>query len=84
MQINAIGNDVVYMVTTEHTIETPLFKGGIYTAVNATTGQLIWKLSGYTGEFFTISYAMADGYNNWFNGYDNSIYVVGRGPSQTT
>jgi hypothetical protein len=27
---------------------------------------------------------MADGYNTWFNGYDNSIYVVGRGPSQTT
>ena len=84
MQINAIGNGVVYMVTTEHTIETPLFKGGIQTAINATTGQLIWSLSGYTGEFFTISYAMADGYNTWYNGYDNSVYVVGRGPSQTT
>ena len=39
MQINAIGNDVVYMVTTEHTIETPLFKGGVNVAINATTGQ---------------------------------------------
>ena len=83
MQINAIGNGVVYQVTTEHTIETPLFKGGFASAINATTGQLIWSLSGYTGEFFAISYAMADGYNTWFNGYDNSIYVVGRGPSQT-
>ena len=83
-QINAIGNGVVYMVTTEHTIETPLFKGSVATAVNATTGKQIWTLSGYTGEFFTISYAMADGYNTWFNGYDNSIYVVGRGPSATT
>jgi hypothetical protein len=27
---------------------------------------------------------MADGYNTWFNGYDNQIYVVGRGPSATT
>jgi len=84
MQINAIGNDVVYMVTTEHTIETPLFKGAVATAVNATTGAEIWTLSDYTGEFFGISYAMADGYNTWFNGYDNSIYVVGRGPSHTT
>jgi len=84
MQINAIGNGIVYMVTTEHTIETPLFKGGVNVAINATTGQEIWSLSGYTGEFFTISYAMADGYNTWFNGYDNSVYVVGRGPSQTT
>ena len=31
-----------------------------------------------------MSYAMADGYNTWFNGYDNQIYVVGRGPSATT
>jgi hypothetical protein len=84
MQINAIGDGVVYMVTTEHTIETPLFKGGFTVAINATTGQQLWTLSEYTGEFFTTSYAMADGYNTWFNGYDNSIYVVGRGPSQTT
>lgn len=82
MQINAVGNDVVYMVTTEHTIETPLNKGAFAVAINATTGQQIWTLSSYTGEFFGISYAMADGYNTWFNGYDNSIYVVGRGPSQ--
>jgi len=31
-----------------------------------------------------MSYAMADGYNTWFNGYDSQIYVVGRGPSVTT
>jgi hypothetical protein len=84
MQINAIGNGVVYMVTTEHTIETPLFKGAFAVAINATTGKQIWTISDYTGEFFGISYAMADGYNTWFNGYDNSIYVVGRGPSKTT
>ncbi len=82
--INAIGNGVVYTVTTEHTIETPLFKGSLARAINATTGQEIWTVSGYTGEFTTMSYAMADGYNTWFNGYDNSIYVVGRGPSATT
>jgi outer membrane protein assembly factor BamB len=82
--INAIGGGIVYTVTTEHTIETPLFKGSLARAINATTGQEIWSVSGYTGEFTTFSYAMADGYNTWFNGYDNSIYVVGRGPSATT
>jgi hypothetical protein len=54
------------------------------TAINATTGKQIWQLSGITAEFGEMSYAMADGYNTWFNGYDNQIYVVGRGPSQTT
>ncbi len=82
--VQAIGGDVVYLVTTEHTPESPLFKGGVASAINATTGTLIWAVSDYTGEFEYFSYAAADGYNTWFNGYDNSIYVVGRGPSQTT
>ncbi|HLN89401.1 MAG TPA: PQQ-binding-like beta-propeller repeat protein [Candidatus Binatia bacterium] len=82
--INAIGNGVIYMVTTEHTVETPIPKGSLARAVNATTGEEIWTLSDYTGEFLAFSYAIADGYATWFNGYDNQIYVVGRGPSQTT
>jgi hypothetical protein len=82
--VNAVGNDVVYLVTTEHTPETPLFKGGLARAINATTGKEIWTISEYTGEFQVFSYAAADGYNTWFNGYDAQIYVVGRGPSQTT
>jgi hypothetical protein len=82
--VNAVGSGVVYLVTSEHTPETPLFKGGLQRAINATTGAEIWTISGYTGEFLVFSYAMADGYNTWFNGYDNQIYVVGKGPSQTT
>ena len=72
------------MVTTEHTVETPIFKGALARAINATTGAEIWTLSDYTGEFFAMSYAMADGYNTWFNGYDDQVYVVGQGPSATT
>ena len=82
--VNAVGSGVIYTVTTEHTEETPIFKGALARAINATTGQQIWTISDYTGEFLTSSYAMADGYNTFFNGYDNQIYVVGRGPSQTT
>jgi hypothetical protein len=82
--IQAIGNGVVYLVTTEHTVETPIFKGALARAINATTGAEIWTLSDYTGEFFAMSYAMADGYNTWFNGYDDQVYVVGQGPSATT
>jgi hypothetical protein len=82
--VNAIGNGIVYTVTTEHTPETPIFKGALARAINATTGAEIWTLSDYTGEFQTFSYAMADGYNTWFNGYDAQIYTVGQGPSSTT
>jgi hypothetical protein len=80
--IYAIGNGVVYTVTSEHTFETPIYKGALTRAINATTGQEIWTLSDATGS--PESTAMADGYNNFFNGYDDQIYTVGQGPSATT
>ncbi len=82
--IQAIGNDVVYLITSEHTWTTPIYKDGLARAVNATDGSEIWTVSSVTMEFGKTSYAMADGYNTWFNGYDNQIYVVGRGASSTT
>ncbi|MBT0159578.1 PQQ-binding-like beta-propeller repeat protein [Candidatus Bathyarchaeota archaeon A05DMB-2] len=82
--IGAIGNGIVYTFTAEHTVNTPIYKGAKTRAINATDGTEIWTLSAYTGSFFAISYAIADGFNTFFNGYDNRIYVVGRGPSATT
>jgi hypothetical protein len=84
MFVNAIGNDVVYLVTSEHTVEMPVFKGAMTRAVNATTGAELWTLSSYVTEFTTQSFAVADGYATWFNSYDNSIYSVGKGPSAIT
>jgi hypothetical protein len=81
--INAIGDDVVYLVTSEHTFQTPIYKGASNRAVNATDGTEIWTLPSATGEFFGISYAIADGYTNFFNSYDHQIYTLGRGPSAT-
>ena len=82
--INAVGNGVIYTVTTEHTIETPIWKGCLTRAVNASTGAEIWTLSDFTTEFGAESYAIADGFATFFNSYDNSIYSVGQGPSATT
>jgi len=82
--VQAISNGVVYLISTEHTITDPIYKGAEARAVNATTGQEIWTLSAYSGTFGGNSYLLADGYNVWFNGYDDSIYCVGQGPSATT
>ena len=83
-EINAVGNGVLYLVTTEHTVETPIYKGAMARAVNATTGQELWTLSDYTGEFGAVSYAIADGCSIFYNGYDDQIYNLGQGPSATT
>jgi hypothetical protein len=83
--IQAIGNGVIYTDTTEHTITNPIYKGALVRAINATTGQEIWTLSAYTGGGNNVvEYAIADGFTTFFNGYDNQIYSVGRGPSATT
>ena len=82
--INAIGNGVVYTITSEHTFETPIYKGALNRAINATDGTEIWTLPSATGEFAGPSLAIADGYTNFFNSYDHQIYTLGRGPSSTT
>ncbi|HEX9261704.1 MAG TPA: hypothetical protein VF893_04175, partial [Candidatus Bathyarchaeia archaeon] len=83
--ITAIGDGVIYTETTEHTFTTPIYKGALTRAINATNGAELWTLSAVTGGGGgSTSYAIADGYATWFNGYDNQIYVVGKGPSATT
>lgn len=82
IEINAIGGGVLYLVTTEHTVETPILKGAMASGVNATDGTLLWQVSDYTGEFGSMSYAIADGKSVFYNGYDDQIYTLGQGPMQ--
>jgi hypothetical protein len=79
----AVANGVIYTMDTEHTIETPIYKGALARAINLTDGTEIWTLSNYNGGG-TSACALADGFATFFNGYDNQIYSVGRGPSATT
>jgi hypothetical protein len=83
--IQSIHNGVVYEATNEHTIPNPIYKGTTYRAINATTGEEIWQLSGYPSEWASpgSAWAAADGYLTVMNGLDNNIYSIGRGPSAT-
>ncbi|MGA2681564.1 MAG: hypothetical protein ABSF44_07170, partial [Candidatus Bathyarchaeia archaeon] len=85
-QIQNVANGVVYLATDEHTVTNPIYVGSTLAAINATTGQQIWRLSGYPSEWAATgsALAVADGYLTFFNGYDGQIYSVGRGPSATT
>ena len=85
-QIQCIANGVVYLATDEHTVTNPIYVGATLAAINATTGQQIWRLSGYPSEWAATgaAWAVAAGYLTFFNGYDGQIYSIGRGPSATT
>jgi outer membrane protein assembly factor BamB len=85
MFVANIGNGIVYLETTEHTVTTPIYKGATTRAINATDGTEIWTMSAYIGGGASgAAYAIADGYTTYFNGYDNQIYVLGRGATSTT
>jgi hypothetical protein len=79
-----LSDGVVYTIDTEHTIEVPIYKEATTRAINASDGSEIYQLTDATGEFGAGSFAIADGYTNFFNSYDSRIYTLGRGPSQTT
>jgi outer membrane protein assembly factor BamB len=83
--IGAIAGGMVYVFTSEHSPNSPLYKGAEVRCLNATTGEEIWTLQGWgeSGGFFTANGAIADGYYTFFNAYDGNIYSIGKGPSQT-
>jgi hypothetical protein len=85
--IGAIADEKVYAFNNEHSPNSPLYKGYSIYCLNATTGEQIYKMlswSGQTGGQGTSTQILADGTLVYYNYYDNQIYAVAKGPSQTT
>jgi hypothetical protein len=88
MGIGAIADGKIYIGAGEHSPSQPLWRGSVLRCIDADTGAEIWKLpifgvsmpSGNGGDNF----AVADGYLLALNAYDNQIYCLGKGPSETT
>jgi hypothetical protein len=80
----AIADGKVFLATTEHSPDSPYYKGALVRAVNATTGAEVWTSEGW-GTGMDANYDIAaDGYYAFFNGYDSKVYVIGKGPSETS
>lgn len=83
----AIADGKVYAFNNEHSPNSPLYRGYQVHCINATTGEGIWKMDGWAGTIGghgVSTSILADGYFVYYNFYDNQIYSVGKGPSQTT
>jgi len=76
-----IAGGYVYIGCHEHSAETPLEAGNMIRCLNATTGTLVWQMSGWA---YPSTFAVADGVMIYLNNYDESIYAVGQGPTQLT
>jgi hypothetical protein len=74
-----IADGVLYTYNTEHSPSNPIQRGQKLHAINATTGEGIWNITGSMAPG-----AVADGYMTAGNSYDAYMYVFGRGKSAAT
>lgn len=85
--IAGIADDKVYAFNNEHSPNTPYYKGEKVFCINATTGEEIWSIYGWAGQTGgrgTSTAVIADGFFSYYNYYDNQVYCIGKGPSETT
>jgi len=82
--VSTIADDKVYLTTTEHSPNSPLYKDAQLRAVNATTGTELWTIMDYGNAMYGGVSVIADGYLTTLNGYDSQIYCYGKGPSALT
>lgn len=83
--VDVIADGKVYLGTTEHSPDSPFYKGSLYRAIDAYTGQELWTIPGWgTGMYIGQSDIVADGYYVYLNCYDMQVYSIGKGPSAIT
>jgi outer membrane protein assembly factor BamB len=85
IEFGFISDGKVYLAHTEHSGNSPLPRGAPFVCLNATTGEVIFRVEGLM-RFTTWGGdpMIADSTIIAFNTYDNRIYAVGKGPSATT
>ncbi len=82
--VSVIADGKVYLDTTEHSPNSPLYKGAEYRCINATDGTELWTILDYGNQMYGGQAAVADGYLTTLNSYDSQIYCFGKGPSAMT
>lgn len=85
MSIMFFADGKIYMANSEHSANQPLPRDGPFMAVNATDGSIVFQIDGaFRQPRWAGQAGIADGIITLFNTYDNRVYSIGKGPSQTT
>ena len=83
--IGSVADGKIYLHTSEHSPNTPIYKNSQYRCIDAYTGKEVWTVMGFGGMFGpTTQIFAADGYVVYLNSYDMQIYSIGKGPSALT
>jgi hypothetical protein len=83
--ISFISDGKIYMGHTEHSAIDPKPRGAPFLCLDAETGDVIWKADGlFRSTRWGGRGLLGDGIMATMDTYDQRIYAVGKGPSQTT
>jgi outer membrane protein assembly factor BamB len=83
--ITLISDGKLYVGTVEHSAEMPLPRGGPFICLNATTGDVIWRVNGmFRQTRWGGDAILGDSIIATMDTYDQRIYAVGKGPSATS
>jgi hypothetical protein len=83
--IACVADGKIYVGTLEHSAENPIPRGGPYICINATNGAELWRVNGmYRMTRWGGNSVMGDSIIATMDTYDQRIYAIGKGPSQTT
>jgi uncharacterized membrane protein YkgB len=88
LNIFAVCDGKIYLLTGEHSVTQPMWRGPNIRCINATDGTEIWALLGMSADnganLMGMYMQMGDGKVVGLNYFDNQIYCIGPGPSETT
>jgi hypothetical protein len=85
MKLVMITDGKVYVGTTEHSANPPMPRGGPFICLNATTGEVIWRVNGmFRQTRWGGKGLIGDSIIATQDTYNLQIYAIGKGPSATT
>ncbi|MDD3791871.1 MAG: PQQ-binding-like beta-propeller repeat protein [Candidatus Bathyarchaeota archaeon] len=83
--ITLIADGKVYVGTCEHSAENPLPRGAPQACINATDGAEIWRVNGmFRNTRWGGNGVIGDSIIATMDTYDQRVYAIGKGPTQTT
>jgi hypothetical protein len=75
----------LYFFHSEHSANQPLPRGAPALCLNATTGEVLWRVNGlFRKTDWGGGPIMGDSVIAMYNTYDQQVYAIGKGPSATT
>jgi outer membrane protein assembly factor BamB len=77
-----IADGKIYIANEEHSVNQPLPRGGPFACINATTGEVIWRVNGmFRQTVWGGEAVIGDSIIATMDTYDQRVYAIGKGPS---